>query len=185
MMIQKISVFGFILFFMVALAGAASVNGKVSKVVGTAEIQLPGEADFKPLKEGDKVPPGSTIKTGNNSRAVILTLPGAALRISADSVVKITEMDFTKGQETDSRKARIILNSGTVSAMIDKEAADITDFRVKTPQGVAAARGTFFGVTVDKGKTYLTVKEGNVGVTRLKPKKKAAEGDPSAEEKKN
>jgi hypothetical protein len=35
---------------------------------------------------------------------------------------------------------------------------------VKTPQGVAAARGTFYGVTVKDGQTYVAVKHGKVGV---------------------
>ena len=50
-----------------------------------------------------------------------------------------------------------------VSALIDPSTPKVTDFQVATPEGAAAARGTFFAVLVYHGKTYVGVKEGKVG----------------------
>ena len=56
------------------------------------------------------------------------------------------------------------LTTGVVSALIDPSTPKITDFQVQTPEGAAAARGTFYAVLVYHGKTYVGVKEGKVAV---------------------
>ena len=46
---------------------------------------------------------------------------------------------------------------------------------MKTPQGSAAARGTFYGVTVKNGQTFYKVQEGKVGIAaNIEPDKKKA-----------
>ena len=42
--------------------------------------------------------------------------------------------------------------------------AKFTDFKIQTPQGVAAARGTFYAVSVVHGKTFVSVDPGKVGL---------------------
>jgi len=63
------------------------------------------------------------------------------------------------------RTATLQLTSGVVSALIDPGTPTITDFRIQTPQGAAAARVTFYAVLVYQGKTYVGVKEGRVAAT--------------------
>ncbi|MBI4026853.1 MAG: FecR domain-containing protein [Verrucomicrobia bacterium] len=140
----------------------------MKSVSGTVEYALPGETGFKPLKADQTLPMGTTVQTGKSGRAVIVTLPGAAIRMEGSSKVVLSELDFEKsGEKVTSRKAMIDLQSGTVSALISKNDPQTTDFRIKTPQGVAAARGTFYAVTVEGDKAHVAVKEGKVGIQKV------------------
>jgi hypothetical protein len=66
------------------------------------------------------------------------------------------------------REAHVQLTSGVVSALIDPRTPTVTDFQIQTPEGVAAARGTFYAVLVYQGKTYVGVKEGKVAASSTK-----------------
>ena len=61
-----------------------------------------------------------------------------------------------------------MLSSGTISALLDHRDPEATDFKIETPQGSAAARGTFYGVSVVDDQTFVSVKEGKVGVSETK-----------------
>jgi hypothetical protein len=145
---------------------AADVKGKVQSVKGTVEFSGPGDSSFKALKMGMEVLPGSTVVTKKGSEAVIVTVPGAAIQIAENTEVVLQMMYFEPGaaEGIKDRKTLVDLKKGTISALIDPKKSSSTDFRVKTPQGVAAARGTFYGVTVKDGQTYVAVKHGKVGV---------------------
>ena len=60
------------------------------------------------------------------------------------------------------RTVNLQLNSGVISALIKHDTPKVTNFKIQTPQGAAAARGTFYAVLVYNGKTYVGVKEGHV-----------------------
>jgi hypothetical protein len=151
----------------VGLAGlhAAPVNAVCASVNGSAEFAAPGSGSFAPLHKGQVLFIGSTVRTGDDGGAVLVTTPGSAIKIGSDSVLKINDLAFAKsGSAVTERKARLELTSGAVSAMIDPSTPKITDFKIQTPQGVAAARGTFYAVTVVHGKTFVSVNHGKVGV---------------------
>jgi hypothetical protein len=156
---------GFLLFSTLGLH-AAAVSASVFSVSGTAEFAGPGSSSYAPLKKGQTLATGSTIRTGDDGIAVLVTTPGSAVQVGNDSVLKINELAFAKsGSDVTQREAHLQLTSGVVSALIDKSTPKITDFRVQTPEGAAAARGTFFAVLVYHGKTYVGVKEGKVAAT--------------------
>lgn len=147
-------------------ATAISVDGKV-------EWAAPGSTRFAPLAAGAKLAAGSTVRTSADGTAVLVVVPGAAIRLGPKSTMVLNEMDFKKDEgKNGKRKALLDLKSGTVSALIEGNTPKTTDFTIKTPQGGAAARGTFFAVTVMEGKAYVAVKEGKVGWQR--PAEKAA-----------
>jgi hypothetical protein len=143
---------------------AATVSA-VCKDAVDAQYAAPGSGSFAPLRAGQVLPVGSTVRTGDDGSAVLQTTPGSAIRIGNDSVLKINELAFAQsnGAVTE-RKARLDLTSGAVSAMIDPSTPKITDFQIQTPQGVAAARGTFYAVTVMHQHTYVSVDHGKVAV---------------------
>jgi hypothetical protein len=140
--------------------GLAEDMARISSVSGQVSYAASEGADFKPLKAGAEIPTGSRIKTGKDGTAVVIVVSGAAMQVGENSDLTIEEMRSTEAK----RKALVSLKSGTVSALIDPKRSKQTDFKIQTPQGVAAARGTFYGVTVKKGKTYVGVKKGKVGV---------------------
>jgi hypothetical protein len=143
---------------------AATVSATVYSVSGDAESAAPGSNSFSPMQKGETLPVGTTVRTGDNGVAVLVTTPGSAVQVGNDSVLKINALAFKKSDGGISqREAHLQLTSGVVSALIDPSTPKVTDFQVATPEGAAAARGTFFAVLVYHGKTYIGVKEGNVG----------------------
>ena len=144
---------------------AATVTAKVFSVAGTVEFAGPGSSSYAPLKKGQTLAIGSTIRTGDDGVAVLVTTPGSAIQLGNGSILKINQLAFAKsGGAVTQRTAVLQLTSGVVSALIDPSTPKITDFQVQTPEGAAAARGTFYAVLVYHGKTYVGVKEGKVAV---------------------
>ncbi len=148
------------------LAQAAPMDAMVKEVTGSAQCAVPGSTDFKALTPGMTLPSGSIVKTGPDGIVIFVPVRGTAMRIAQNSQITISNMDFAQdGGKVTSRKADIELTSGTVSALLDEKISpDVTDFKIHTPQGVAAARGTFYAVCVHDNKSYVKVKAGKVGV---------------------
>ena len=154
----------------------------VKSVEGWAEYSLPGEEAFKPLRPAMKLPYGTTVRTSEGATAIIRVVPGAAMQVTESSVVVLDGMEYEKKDGTVlTRKARIKLTKGTVSALLDHRTPKATDFRIETPQGSAAARGTFYGVSVVDGQTFVSVKEGKVGVQQKEDDKKTDKESKPAE----
>lgn len=157
-----------IAFILVSAIGlhAATVTAKVFSVSGTAEFAGPGSTSYAALQKGQELAIGSTVRTGDDGVVVLVTTPGSAIQVGNGSILKINELAFNKsGGSVTERKAVLQLNSGVVSALIDPSTPKVTDFKIQTPQGAAAARGTFYAVLVYHGKTYVGVKEGKVAAT--------------------
>jgi hypothetical protein len=143
-----------------AIGANAEDKARVSSVSGHVTYASSGSASFSPLAAGAEIPIGSRVRTGSDGTAVIIVVNGAAMQVAENSDVTIEALS----SDAAKRKALVSLKTGTVSALIDPKRSKQTDFKIQTPQGVAAARGTFYGVTVQKGKTYVGVKRGKVGV---------------------
>jgi hypothetical protein len=138
---------------------AEPVSGTVTVAVG--DVKAIGEDGAEtPVEKGAKVAVGTTIKTGNDSRAVVVITPRSAIRIAANSEVVIEMVD----EEASPKQVMIDLKDGSLGALLKPNAEGEIDFKVRTPSGVAAARGTFYSVVVEDGKGYAQVKEGRVEI---------------------
>jgi hypothetical protein len=143
---------------------AEPVQALVESVHGTVEFAPPGSTSFAPLKKGQELAVGSTIRTGGDGSADIITTPGSAIHLGGDSNLRLNALAFAKsGSTVTQREAHLQLTTGVMSALIDPSTPKITDFQVQTPEGSAAARGTFYAVMVVHGKTYVSVEQGKVG----------------------
>ncbi|MEM1441048.1 MAG: FecR domain-containing protein [Verrucomicrobiota bacterium] len=144
----------------VSLVYAAPESGRVTVAVGDVKaVAAEGEAGV-PVEKGDKVAVGTTILTGPESRAVIVITPRSAIRIAENSEVVIENIN----EEATPSDVTIDLKEGSLGALLKPNAATELDFKVRTPSGVAAARGTFYSVAVKDGKGYAQVKEGRVEI---------------------
>lgn len=150
--------------FVLVLPSHAVETARVSSVEGSVTYASSATAQFVPLASGVELDAGSRVRTGRNGTALIIVVSGAAIRVSENSEITIDAMSADAAK----RKALVSLKTGTVSALIDPKRSKQTDFKIQTPQGVAAARGTFYGVTVKKGKTFVGVKKGKVGVAHTR-----------------
>jgi hypothetical protein len=143
---------------------AETVKAVVESVQGTAEFAPPGSSSFSPLKKGQELAVGSTIRTGGDGTADIVTTPGSAIQVGNNSNLRLNALAFARtGSTVTERTAHLELTQGVVSALIDPSTPKITDFQVQTPEGAAAARGTFYAVMVSHGRTYVSVERGKVG----------------------
>ena len=168
---------GMLLCLSTAAGWAEVVDAVARTIVGKVEWAKPGTTQFEPLRAGDHLAVGSTIRTGKDGVATVVTVPGAAVRIGADSELVLNALEFAKaGQKVTKRHAELDLKSGTVSALIKNNEPDVTRFEIKTPHGVAAARGTFYGVTVEKDRSFVLCKEGKVGLQKATEGEKSSEG---------
>ena len=70
----------FVLLSAVALQ-AAVVSAQVFSVSGTAEYAGPGSSSYAPLTKGQILPIGSTVRTGDDGVAVLVTTPGSAIQL--------------------------------------------------------------------------------------------------------
>jgi hypothetical protein len=142
---------------------ADPVPATAFSVIGTVEFAPPQSVSFRPLKAGQVLPVGSTVRTGDDGKAVLQATPGSAVELGNDSILKINELAFQKtGGAVTERKARLELTSGVVSALVDPSTPNVTDFKIQTPEGALVARGTFYTVVVKNGKTYATVDNGKI-----------------------
>ncbi|HEY8966165.1 MAG TPA: FecR family protein [Candidatus Methylacidiphilales bacterium] len=164
---------------------AVPIDAIAKKPSGTVEAAPPG-GSFSKVSDGQKLPSGTTIRTGPDASLIVVTTPGTGVRIEENTTVKLDDLDFAKTSDNISRrKATVDVKSGTVSCLIDHSTPDVTDFVVKTPQGSAAARGTFYGVSVVNGQSFVKVAEGKVGVSAKEGPKKGtaakADGQPATQ----
>jgi hypothetical protein len=141
-------------------AKAAPESGRVTVAVGEVVALSKEGGAGTPLEKGDKVAVGTTIKTGADARAVIVITPRSAIRISENSEVVIETVD----EAASPKQVMIDLKDGSLGALLKPNASGELDFKVRTPSGVAAARGTFYSVAVKDGKGYAQVKEGRVEI---------------------
>lgn len=143
---------------------AVVTDAKVVVVNGSVSCKPTFTAEAVPVSKGDTVTVGSTVQTEMKSDLLMSPLPGAAIRILENNSVVLTEADLQKKGETVlGRKAKLQLNRGTVQVGLDK-IGGTADFKITTPQCVAAARGTVFGTTASKAATTVVVLEGVVAV---------------------
>ena len=141
-------------------AKSAPQSGTVTVAVGSVTVTPAAGGTAVALKAGDTVAVGSTVKTGADSRAVIVMTATSAIRIAADTEILIQEVD----EAAENPKVLLDIKSGSVGALLKPKEGKALDFKIKTPSGVAAARGTFFAVVVENGKGFAQVKEGKVEI---------------------
>jgi len=138
----------------------------VTSVKGKAEYAAPGKTQYAAIEQGQKLPVGAKVRTGKDGEVILVPMPGTLLNIAPGTDLELTELAFTKADnQVTRRKALINLKNGEVTAALEKLDPKTTDFQVKMPQGVAAARGTIFSVKIENGKAVVTVASGVVSVT--------------------
>jgi hypothetical protein len=140
-------------------------DATVKSVSGDVTVLKHGSSQSVPLKLGDSLPEGSTIYSKDNGMATITLTSKSAIQISGKSEVQISEVF----DDTAKPKVKVNLRSGNISALIREKGKEM-DFKIETPHGIVAARGTFYAVSVKNGKTTAAVREGEIDVVSSKEK---------------
>jgi len=132
---------------------------RISKSSGEVSMMTEG---FQPvaLTTGMNLQPGSSIRTGQNGR-VLLMRGNETVLISANSAISFPKSSAPNGMSTT-----ILQQAGSILLEVEKRA--INHFEVETPHLSAVVKGTRFHVTMSDNETRVGVFRGQVEVTEFK-----------------
>lgn len=125
--------------------------GTAVSVQGVVETQRTGQTGWQPVTLNDTFCPGDTIRVGDNSRADLSLANQSVLRLDAGSQLKLEGISAERTSRLDMLKGAAHFFSRQPRGL-----------EVKTPYTIAGVRGTEFLVTIEEGRTLLSVYEGAV-----------------------
>ncbi|MEM6822930.1 MAG: FecR domain-containing protein [Verrucomicrobiota bacterium] len=132
---------------------------RVAGVNGNVRIMRPGQTQSVPLTPGEQVPVGSFLFTQRDSTATLSPVPGIATKITPGSTLRVKELDITPGARP---KVSYELKKGSVLSALGTFDGKQVDYKITTPQGIVAARGTVIGTTTQGGQTGVFGGHGNI-----------------------
>lgn len=120
---------------------------------GAVQIKLPGQNEWSDLKQGDRIPPGSTIFTGMDATTVLSIQDKGVVQ-----VLPFTEVTITEEGLADPTKTTTDINLRTGEIELNIEGGLYSpSFQVFTTNAVAGVKGTHFWVSYNKEKKLSTV----------------------------
>lgn len=176
--ILRLCASGFVAAFLALAAQAADlVPGaySVGTVKGDVTYKLAGSSEYMPLTAGTALPQGVTIKTGENSSALLVFASGSIASITPDSEIEITKFEqevfagpISVDAEPSVSNTEIKVINGSVVNKVSKLKKG-SSYTVNSPVGAAGVRGTTFKVSYDvaTGAYSIQVVEGGVVLTTL------------------
>jgi FecR protein len=153
-------IFCFVAVYLVLVASSAPAEtgrdaiGFYTAVSGLVTVEHAGDAHIFPVKLNDQVWFKDVIETRNESRTKAFFEDESVLTVGQNSRVEINE--YVYQPEHNIRRAVVRLMQGQVRALVSKIfKANGSKFEVHTPSAVAAARGTYFTVWVENGRSGI------------------------------
>ncbi len=141
------------------------VSAKVLSVQGRVEVE---QSPWAPAKVNQELRAGASIRTGDQSRAVILLADETQLKLNANSQMTLREVRRTSSLVTRVVQQAVAQQDQSLLHLLKGEAwlrakQKPAQLRVNTPAVTAAIRGTEFDIKVaDDGETVATVLEGSI-----------------------
>jgi len=139
-------------------AFAAEV-GKVTYVDGRADILKTGSDMAIPIREGEIVSAGDSVRTKSNSKAEVTFKDNSVVRLAQNSRVEIKEYEFDKNNKR--KTATIKLDRGKARTIISKT-ADAAEFNILTPNAEGKVRGSDIFTFYQAGASGILVAEGRM-----------------------
>ena len=138
----------------VAFADVASAqtNERQGKVIVRSlhgNIEYSQEAQWRPLKTNLELSPGASIRTSSNSECY-LQVNGftSTVKVCGATTVNFQEKTMTGGFPNGESQTILDLKSGMIQGSVRKLSA-ASSFKVLTPNGTMAVRGTDFAVSAE------------------------------------
>jgi hypothetical protein len=120
--------------------GRTTTEAKAVAVKGDVKSGPPAAPALPQVQQGSNIHVGHAIKTAEVSELLMSPFQGSAVRVLEKSSVILQEVDLQKsGERVIGRKAVLELKKGPVQVIVDPRTK--ADFKISTPQCVAAARG--------------------------------------------
>lgn len=134
-------------------AHACDVAGKIVSVQGSVEVQRNSGETWKPGFLEDRLCEGDSIRVGAESRAALMLVNDAVLRMDQNTTMRLTDIVIDKGE-----RSWLELIRGAVQSFSRKPRT----FTINTPYLNGSIEGTEFIVRVTESETTLHVYEGTV-----------------------
>jgi biopolymer transport protein ExbD len=134
---------------------------------GDVQVAMPSApTSFSPAADGEPLPNGAVIKTGDNSTAAILFGGVDSARLMPNS-----EAAVQQAVASTSRAAEVDLTVGGVFSKVGTQAGVQSDYQVHTPYGTALAAGGDFVTLLTNNRIDLWVYAGTVELLQPDGKK--------------
>lgn len=124
---------------------------------GEAQIKLPGQNQWKALKAGDKITPGSTIFTGMDTTTVLSIKGKGVVQVQSFTEIKIDEKGLEQASKTGQTYTDIKLDKGEIEVNVDSGVFTAPILQVHTLNATTSVRGTHFWVNYDEDKRLAVV----------------------------
>jgi hypothetical protein len=141
---------------------ALALEGTLSILSGSVEIQKPGSDSSQPGADGMTLAVGTRVKTAPHSHALLTFFEGSTLKLEPNSDVEIQQIQYTDEQST-----KVVLKQwlGKTWSRVVKMADPGSHYQIETPSATAIVRGTLFATEVEEnGFTKVSTIEGLVSV---------------------
>lgn len=132
---------------------------------GNVWIKSPDKSGFRPLTADELIPAQSVLATGPLGTLDFATGPGMAIRVLPATAVIVDELPLpssVKSQSDVPETTQVILKKGSIFSALGREDNHPIDYKVRTPQGVATARGGLFAVSLTEGQAQVDMLHGTV-----------------------
>ena len=151
----------------------------ISRSTGATVLSVRGQvvfwnADrnaFEPVTLKSKIHDGDTVRSANGALLDLSLIPGALVRLSGDSEIKIEQLSITKdGNETGfdmrDRNARILLSRGIIFILFSPSEASASQVVIKTGQlMINPDSDCLFCVRTNGTTTRVTCATGNINAS--------------------
>lgn len=145
-----------------SLSDAYAVGGTLKLIKGTVYLQRTANSLWEEVQNDVLVDQGDRIKTGVDSRALIV-LPDEH-RVAVSEETQLTISHLAPGE------TKLYLKVGRIKNKVKKLNIELGQYyKVQTPSAVCAVRGTEYSVETTGKKTVLHVDHGIVAFAALKP----------------
>lgn len=140
----------------------AAQTAKIIRLTGTQDVLVTfPDGRSVPGTVGMVMPVDSLIEVNAGTRLFFKTFEGQITVVEAGSVVFLETIEVTPDAK---EKTVIELRGGDLVANLDPLKRGTNDYGVRTPKGVAAARGTNYTVSVNGQNVVVTVVAGIVSI---------------------
>jgi hypothetical protein len=128
---------------------------------GNVSVMKAGTGSWLEAQVGMSLETGDSVKTGDDSSAIITFFDGSTIELQAGTEIEIASLDIS----TDTGSTTITLKQtiGNTISRVVKLVDPASRYEVETPTGVAAVRGSVMQVyVIEDGTTWIINQEGDV-----------------------
>lgn len=129
---------------------------KLVEVRGPVTVKLPNGRSAR-ARNGMIIPTGSSVRTTSGSSAAVFIGGVNSARLTENSTAK-----FNNRYSDGLQKTTVDLSRGTVFSKVGRQSGTRQDFKVRTPVGIAAAKGTDYATMYRSNNMYVFVVAGRV-----------------------